>query len=608
MAAKLNPTNPPSAAKPAAPSPRSPQPAPTAAPAYAVLLWAERAMAALLIATAVVLSIRVWLSSGGLWRDEVNSVNLVSWPLADIWGNLQYDSFPMLWFLVLKAWIAVFGGSDFAIRGLGLATSLGVIAAVWWTGRAIGARAPLISLSLFGLMPALVVYGGSIRAFGMGVALIVLTLGAMWKMAEKPTPWRFAAACLAAILSVQCLYHNCVLLLGIGVGAAAACAVGRRWIAAILPLAIGAVAAITMLPYRQTITQIGTWNIIIKQQVDYSLLLTKFASTLDPSGTIMFWVWLGLTIVSLVFCVRSLLSRSDVAALPSKQTAPSAGKAIWARIVRGAASVAAGVRSFLSRRKLVYLPARATAVFVLVAITFVPTAYLAFLKGLSYPTQVWYYLPVAAVLALVLEAGLSAFFNAFVWTGALRIVAALAIAVPLTSWAWGMGGARQTNIDLVSAKLETLADKDDYIVLNPFFLGVTFSRYYHGTTPWATLPDIAEHRIHRYDLFMQKMTEPQPVLPVLVKIQQTLLSGHHVWLVLWGDFQSLPPGQRPVVLPPAPNSRYGWSEGYYQASWTQQLAAAIQPASSWHVTPVPCDRPVGPFEGAAVLDFSGWRL
>ncbi len=568
MRAKLNTRKLRSADESDAGSTRSSHAAPTAAPANSVLLWAERAAAALLAATGAVLCIRVWLSAGGLWRDEVNSVNLVSWPIAGIWANLQYDSFPMLWFLVLKAWIAVFGGSDFAIRGLGLATSLGVIATIWWTGRALGARAPLISLSLFGLMPSLVVYGGSIRAFGMGVMLIVLTLGAIWKMAEKPTPWRFAAACLTAILSVQCLYHNCVLLFGIGVGAAAACAVRRRWMAAILPLATGAVAAITMLPYRQTIAQIGTWNIIIKQPVDFSRLLHVFASTLDPSGAIMVWIWLGLAAASAAICICGLALRRDAA----------------------------------------YLPSRATAVFALVAIAIVPAAYLGFLKSLSYPTQVWYYLPVAAVLALVLEAGLSTFFNAFVWTAALRIVAALAIAVPLTLWAWDMNGARQTNIDLVAAKLEALADKDDYIVLNPFYLGLPFNRYYHGATPWTTLPEIAEHRIHRYDLFMQKMTEQQPVLPVLRKIQETLLSGHRVWLVIWGEFESLPPGQSPVVLPPAPNSRYGWNEGCYQASWTQQLAAAIRPARSLQVTPVPSDRPVSPFEGATILEVSGWQL
>ncbi len=344
-------------------------------------------------------------------------------------------------------------------------------------------------------------------------------------------------------------------------------AVRRRWMAAILPLATGAVAAITMLPYRQTIAQIGTWNIIIKQPVDFSRLLHVFASTLDPSGAIMVWIWLGLAAASAAICICGLALRRDAA----------------------------------------YLPSRATAVFALVAIAIVPAAYLGFLKSLSYPTQVWYYLPVAAVLALVLEAGLSTFFNAFVWTAALRIVAALAIAVPLTLWAWDMNGARQTNIDLVAAKLEALADKDDYIVLNPFYLGLPFNRYYHGTTPWTTLPEIAEHRIHRYDLFMQKMTEQQPVC-VLRKIQETLLSGHRVWLVISAELMPLPPGQSPVVLPPAPNSRYGWNEGCYQASWTQQLAAAIRPARSLQVTPVPSDRPVSPFKGATILEVSGWQL
>lgn len=591
MAARQKRKGPPSQAKPLPPRAGSPETPSATARMPAVLTWAERAAVAALIATAVALSFRFWLSAGGLWRDEVNSVNLVSWPIGEVWRKLQYDSFPILWFLVLKSWIAVFGGSDFAIRGLGFATGLGIVAAIWWTGRALGARAPLLSLSLFGLVPALVVYGSSIRAFGMGVMLITMTLGAMWRMIEKPAPWRIAAALLAALLAVQCLYHNCVLLFAIGVGAAAAgclrsgSAARRRWIIAGLPLAIGAVAAATMLPYRETVAQIGAWNIIIKQPVDVPFLLTKFASTVDPSlastdkrpGSVMIWVWLALAAVGVAACVWGLASR----------------------------------------RERLYLPAKAAAAFVLVSAPVALTAYVAFLKSLSYPTQVWYYLPLAAVLALSLEAALFPLLDASLWGRGLRIAAAFSIAAVLTLrpalWdarcpgTWAMSAERETNVDLIAAQLGKIAAKDDYIVLNPFFLGVSFDRYYRGAAAWTTVPDVGEHRIHRYDLFMAKMAEPRPVTPVLLKIQETLRSGHRVWLVLWGGFSLLSPGQRPVVLPPAPGSPYGWSEGAYEASWSQQVAAAIQPAISVREVPV-TDRPVVWFEHADLVEVSGWRL
>ena len=45
---------------------------------------------------------------GALWRDEVNSLELATVrTLSEMWMNLDYDSFPALFFLVLRPFAGV---------------------------------------------------------------------------------------------------------------------------------------------------------------------------------------------------------------------------------------------------------------------------------------------------------------------------------------------------------------------------------------------------------------------------------------------------------------------------------------------------------------------
>ena len=74
---------------------------------------------------------------------------------------------------------------------------------------------------------------------------------------------------------------------------------------------------------------------------------------------------------------------------------------------------------------------------------------------------------------------------------------------------------RQTNMDLIAGVLRERADARDLIVVHPWTFGVSFDRQYSGATPWTTLPPLADHRFHRYDLLKAKMILENPAQPVL---------------------------------------------------------------------------------------------
>lgn len=533
-----------------------------------VLKWIERAAAVTIVLLLVGLHLIFLRSAGGLWRDEINSVNLVSLPsVADVYDKLQYDSFPMLWFVVLRTWTHVgLGQSDLVLHSLGLATGLGLLGALWYAARALGSRAPLLSLAVFALCPTALVYGDWLRAFGLGTLLIVLMLGATWRLVNKPTTGRILAAGMITLLSAQCLYHNCVLIFAICLGATATALRRRAWKVAILPLAVGAVAAASLTPYLGTMSRMAKWTMMVKIPVDFPWLFSKVAQALAPSGMFPLWVWLACAALAVVAC-------------------------IW-RMISPAPECAAEQRDL--------------ATFLLVTMVVSGVGYLVFLKVLSYPTQGWYYLPAMAVLIVSMEAAINLLAEATRSGRVVRLACASLIVAASLSTAWSWAHLRTTNIDLVAGKLQSLADKDDLILLNPFYFGITFARYYHGPTPWMMLPNMDDHFLHRYDLLKAKTAEVEPITPLLSQMANTLKHGHRVWLVGYLDF--LREGETPGSLPPAPNSPYGWSQAAYTTVWSRQAAFILQShAQTVRQVPVPVNTPLNPFETAFLVETEGWR-
>jgi hypothetical protein len=70
--------------------------------------------------------------------------------LRDIWNNLRFESFPLLWPLVVRG-CGILGltNSDIGIRILGLGIGLFFLALLWLCQRRIGGRTPILSIGEF---------------------------------------------------------------------------------------------------------------------------------------------------------------------------------------------------------------------------------------------------------------------------------------------------------------------------------------------------------------------------------------------------------------------------------------------------------------------------
>jgi hypothetical protein len=505
--------------------------------------------------------------AGGLWRDEAGAVQVALMPsVYDITQVFQHEAFPLLFPLTLRTYAAFAGTSDTAFRIFGLLVGLGILAALWMTAKAVIGGVPLLSLALLGVNASVIQWADSVRGYGLGIVLMVMTIGLIWRVVTSPSTWVVCAAALAAICSVQTLFYNAIMLFAIGIAGAAVAARNRHWNRALLVLGIGLIAAVSLIPYIPSLQSVKEWNMIFTSP-DYTLPLfwSKLSETLSSGGRGIRWLWLALVIAT-----------------------AAAGTIVQFRSVSSQES---------DRRDV--------GLYCVVALLLSIPTYFVFLKALGYPTHQWYYLALIALVAVAADGAWSAFPWPW-WGDAGRMLLALGVVLWSFLPTWSALQTRQTNLDTIAAKLEKAADAGDVIVVDPWYFGVTFERYYKGAAQWMTLPPLADHRIHRYDLMKERMAARKPLDPVLEAMANALSSGKRVWMV--GNPTYFPRGTIPPILAPAPDDSFGWDEIAYRATWSIQAKYLLETcALETEVVPLPSDQPISPYENAKLIMARGWR-
>lgn len=509
--------------------------------------------------------LRYLLEAGPLWRDEANTVSLSELgTLGELWDKLQYDSFPLLWHLVLRAWRHAGPGEDDAgLRGLGLLVGLCLAGALWLTSHRLGTGPPLVSLPLLGLGAAVIAYGDSLRGYGLGMTTGVLAYGLVWGVVESASFWRVLLALLASLAAVHCLFHNVVVLAACLLAGALVCARRKAWRGAAILLVIGLVAGLSLLPYLGPIRQAGEWNATVKAPVSPWSLGVKLLDTLSLSGAPIPWLWGVLLLVSIILAV---LARTSPRASNAEE-GPSD------RSLYGIVALAVGIAGY--------------AVFLLV---------------LAYPTQPWYYLALLALAAVCVETCLGGLSSTRAGN-ALRLVASVSLVLVSLPQAWRTAGTRATNVDLVAARIEVDSREGDLVVVSPWYLGVSFQRYYRGAAPWVTVPPVGFHAFHRYDLLQQEMATPHAMTPLLRRLRAVLSAGHRVWWV--GE----PPSREERgdgITRDAGARRSPWTgaDGPFYAAWSAEAGRELRSLSaSAEPVRIETGSPVNPFENTRLFVF-----
>lgn len=503
---------------------------------------AEWATALLITLFAVGLHALRLVHAGPLWRDEASAFHLATMPtLAEVVA--KHESFPPPFSFLVRAWAAAFGGSDFSLRLFGLVVGVGLLAALWWSVRTAGGTVPLLALALVAVNPSVLLFGDSLRGYGLGTLAIVAAFGAFARLAGRPDRRGIALAAATAILAVQFLFFNAALLLALGLAAIAVGIVRRRPRVVLAVLAIGAASALSLLLWIEPVLATRSWSGLLKVSTGTRGIFAEMARTASAPVGALQWVWLLLLALALV----------------PLRAAENAG----------------------DERKDARL-------FALLALPGLVLAQWIFLEALEYLPRPWYFLAMLAAAAAALDVRLAGSLPGRASRLGAAVLAVLALALPVTA----LARVRMTNVDLVAARIAADAAPGDLVVLTPWYMGISYLRYARGSTPWMTLPDLPDHRIHRFDLLKDRMAEPDPIAGVLGAVERTLRSGHRVWVA--GELD-LPPGAALSALDP-------------QRVWSQRFGAFLRDhAGQAGQVPVPWNGPVNGYERLELLAFNGWR-
>src|SRR5438445_1252727 len=277
-----------------------------------VLRYSNWIIAALVILSATFLHVLFFLNAGGLWRDEAGFVHLSLLPsFSEVWQNLPHDHCPILMPFAIRAWSAAgLGKTDPGLRVLGLFVGLFLLLAFWLASWMMRNGTPLLAVTLAGLNVTMVRAGDSLRAYGLGSTLAVLALAVIWRLACRPSLAAFSCAVAVAVLSVQSLYQNAFLLFAACCGGFMLCAVERRWRDTLPIFAVGAAAAVPLLPYIPLIAR-AHWYVMFKVGFRFSHGWKEFSVATGSPLTVFTWVWVALWIGGLVATIFLLFWRRD---------------------------------------------------------------------------------------------------------------------------------------------------------------------------------------------------------------------------------------------------------------------------------------------------------
>ena len=549
--------------------------------------------AAALIGTAflAILLVLTAMNAGPLWRDETNTFNLAHMPsLRDIWHNLQFESCPLLWPLLVRG-CGTLGltDGDMGIRILGLGIGLFFLTSLWLCQRWLGGRTPILSIALLGGLPALIFIVGANRAYGLAGCLLVLSFGKIWRVLESPTKSRIFSASFICLLFAQCVYYD-VIFLGAMLAAGALVGIRRQqWKILWMMAGIGLVAAASLFIYSPIMHPSSEYLSFWRSPFfDTTTLWTGLGDALaarssaNPDGANgpQIWIWIALLLAGIIVAVimqRTRVRQRSKPEVASKNANPD--------------------RSDL-------------ALFCVTSVVLGIIGYIGFLLKLQFFVQPWYYVEILILCAISLDGILSASWPALRPWGLARIGFLVMMMILNAAPAWAEAHTRRSNLDVVAAFLSHNASVGDLIVVQEAWEGITFNRYYRGQAQWLSVPPIDSHEVHRIDLVMAEMNQPEAMAPVLRAITNTLTSGHHVWVV--GSMpiarsKDAPPG--PTPLPPRPPEMpTRWWVGSYLYWWNQQVTTLLlDHAQQEKAETIAAPGPVNHFEDVSVVRFTGYK-
>lgn len=516
-------------------------------------------------AVVLVLSVVRATNAGALWRDEASSLQLAQMPTwTEIAANYQFDSFPFLFTSILRSYVGVFGASDASLRFFGLTIAAGFLCVAWFQSRS-ARDLPLLLPVLIGLNSTFLTSALWIRGYGLGAIMLLIAFTITARLIIDPRPRWMIAAFVAFFAAAQCLFFNIAFIGTISGAAIAVCVLRGRWRVALGLFAATALCGLSYIPYLMRYAGSKDWMVVLTLPHTLADTLHGLFVATGALAPLMAWAW------AIIFFASITAAIIECGTLSPSRAAPEPDLLLFGVLTCIASVIAC-------------------------------CAFLELLHHSSAKPQ--YFIVLLCVVAAGIDLINATFAARYRWHRVARLVVTATATVVLPFAAWPRIVERLTNIDIIAKTLEGQARPNDLIVVNPWFLGISFQRYYQGGSRWVTVPDINDHRTHRYDLVKTKMVQQDPLSDVFSAMRETGVRGDHVWVV--GIAMAVDPDM-PLPVLPAPHPQFGWSNQFYANAWAMELGQFIGSHFDQSETVVgPGDR-VNVEEDAILLRVDGWQ-
>jgi 4-amino-4-deoxy-L-arabinose transferase-like glycosyltransferase len=212
-----------------------------------MMRWVRPAVV-LVVLAAVVLR---FLTRSPMWLDEAQTVYIASRSVPDLFTALRHDGSPPLYYLVLHAWMAVFGTSNFSARALSGVFSVASLPLMAMTARRFGltGRSSWLAVLLLATCPFAVRYATEARMYSLLVLLVLLALLAFERVWSVGGTWSVVGASLVTGALVLTHYWSMFLVATAFVAAAFFAWRGVRAARRLLlPMVIGCLFFLPWLP------------------------------------------------------------------------------------------------------------------------------------------------------------------------------------------------------------------------------------------------------------------------------------------------------------------------------------------------------------------------
>lgn len=491
----------------------------------------------LVLAIAIILPvilIRHLIYAGPLWRDEIAHINHSMMSLSDMWSYATARPFPLFSMLIIHALGAIgIISSDLSIRIFGVIVYLITFFSVWLWMKKLSFSGHLLWILVF-FNPSFFWIATAARPYGLGLLFSLNLFLLFLSLNQSFTLKKIIILNLLSILAVHTMFQNAFVVFAATVASVIVFLKRREWIPMGLFIASGSITALTLLPYSKILAQAGQWAVLTKAELPFVHYLRAMVYTFGDISTLTGKIHLLAWAVLICFGLFRLGGKYT-----RKQMNERDKNTALFLIFSGMISVSLLFITVYSSRVM---------------------------------PQHWHY----SFILLMSGIMVSVIFQLEgrgLWLFAIIVLALFSNIVPL----WHATTVRQTNMDIVAELLEKSADKNDLIIVNPWYFGTTFDRYYDGEAPWLTLPPLGDHKLTRYDLLQEAMKGSNAISKVIQAAENSLSSNGDVWHV--GYFPKADSSINMSSVGPAPDKIIGWSAAGYARHWSTNLANWIRAES-----------------------------